>query len=151
MPVTVDATNPRAYQTIHAVQPIHPVHAVLLAGSLTLFSSALLTDLAYWLTYQVQWADFSSWLLAGGLVMGGIALMFALVGLRYAIRRSGWPLASLLLLLAAWMVGFFDALVHAKDAFAAMPEGLVLSVIAALLAGVATWLGFSSRRTGDLS
>jgi uncharacterized membrane protein len=151
MAMTVDATIPRAYQTIHAVQPIHPVQAVLLAGSLTLFSSALLTDLAYWLTYQVQWADFSSWLLTGGLVMGGIALLFALVGLRHAIRRSGWPLASLLLLLAAWMVGFFDALVHAKDAFAAMPEGLVLSVIAALLAGVATWLGFSSQRTGDLS
>ncbi len=139
--VTVDAIRPRA---------IHPVHAVLLAGTFTLFLSALLSDLAYWSTYHVQWTNFASWLIAGGLVLGAIALVFALVGLRHAARRSGPPLLYLLLLLATWIVGFFNALVHVKDAWAAMPEGLVLSVITAALAGVATWLGFSSLRTGDL-
>lgn len=142
MSVTVDATRPRA---------IHPVHAVLLAGTFTLFLSALLNDLAYWSTYHVQWTNFASWLIAGGLVLGGIALVFALVGLRHAVRRSGPSLFYLLFLLATWIAGLFNAVVHAKDAYAAMPEGLVLSVIAAVLAGVATWLGFSSPRTGDLS
>lgn len=141
MPVTVDATRHRA---------IHPVHAVLLAGTLTLFLSALLNDLAYWSTYDVQWTNFASWLIAGGLVVSGIALLFALVGLRHAERRSGPSLLYFALLLVTWIVGFFNALVHAKDAWAAMPGGLVLSVIAAVLAGVATWLGFSSPRTGDL-
>jgi len=126
------------------------VHAVLLAGTFTLFLSALLSDLAYGSTYHVQWTNFASWLIAGGLVLGGVALVFALVGLRHAVRRSGPSLLYLLVLLATWIVGFFNAVVHAKDAFAAMPEGLVLSVIAAVLAGVATWLGFSSLRTGDL-
>jgi uncharacterized membrane protein len=129
---------------------IHPVHAVLLAGTFTLFLSALLNDLAYWSTYHVQWTNFASWLIVGGLLLGGIALLFALVGLRHAGRRSRRSLLYLLLLLATWIVGFFNALVHAKDAWAAMPGGLVLSVIAVVLAGVATWLGFSSPRTGDL-
>lgn len=140
--MTVDATHPRA--------AIHPVHAVLLAGTFTLFISALLNDLAYWSTYHVQWANFASWLIAGGLVLGAIALVFALVGLRHAVRRSGPSLLYLLLLLATWVAGLFNAVVHAKDAWAAMPGGLVLSVIAAVLAGVATWLGFSSPRARDL-
>lgn len=144
MAVTVDATRPRA------TYPIHPVHAVLLAGTFTLFFSALLNDLAYWSTDHVQWTNFASWLIAGGLVVGGFALVFALVGLRHAVRRSGSSLLYLLLLLVTWIVGLFNAVVHAKDAWAAMPEGLVLSAIAAVLAGMATWLGFSSLRTGDL-
>ncbi len=141
MPVTVDATRHRA---------IHPVHAVLLAGTFTLFLAALLNDWAYWSTYHVQWTNFASWLIAGGLVLGGMALVFALVGLRHAVRRSGPSLLYLLVLLATWIMGLFNAVVHAKDAWAAMPGGLVLSVIAAVLAGVVTWLGFSSPRTGDL-
>ncbi len=137
--ITVASTRPRA---------IHPLHAVVLAGMLTLFVGALLNDWAYSSTHHVQWTNFASWLIVAGLVLGGIALVFALVGLRHAARRSGPPLLYLLVLVATWIVGLFNAVIHAKDAFAAMPAGLVLSVIAALLAGVATWLGFSSLRTG---
>ena len=141
MVVAVEATRPRA---------IHPVHAVLLAGTFTLFLGAVINDWAYSSTYQVQWTNFASWLIAAGLLLGAMALLFALVGLRHASRRSGPPLIYLVILLATWIVGLFNAVVHAKDAYAVMPEGLVLSVVAALLAGVATWLGFSSLRTGDL-
>lgn len=142
MAVTVDTPRFRA---------IHPMHAVLLAGSFTLFLSALLNDLAYSSTYDVQWTNFASWLIVGGLVLGGIALVFALADLRHAVRRSGSSLMYLLLLVASWIVGFVNAVVHAKDAWAAMPESLVLSVIATVLAGMATWLGFSSLRTGDIA
>lgn len=141
MAVTVDITRFRA---------IHPVHAVLLAGTFTLFLSALLNDLAYWSTYHVQWTNFASWLIAGGLVLGAMVVVFALVSLRHAVGRSGSSMLYLVLLLVTWIVGLFNAVVHAKDVWAAMPEGLVLSVIAAVLAGVATWIGFSSLRTGDL-
>ncbi len=141
MAVAVDQIRPR---------PMHPVHAFFLAATVPLFLGALLSDAAYSSSYDVQWTNFASWLIAGGLVLGGIALVFAVVDLRHAVRRSGPSLLYLLLLLAALLVGFFNALVHAKDAWAAMPGGLVLSLIAAVLAGVATWLGFSSPRTGDL-
>ncbi len=128
---------------------IHPAHAVLLAGTFTLFVGALLNDWAYSSTFHVQWTNFASWMIAGGLVLGGMALVFALVGLRHAVRRSGTSLPYLLVLLATCIVGLFNAVIHSKDAYAVMPEGLVLSVIAALLAGVATWLGFSSLSTRD--
>ncbi len=128
---------------------LHPVHAFLLAATVPLFLATLLADAAYGSTYQVQWTNFPSWLNVGGLLFGGLTLLFALLGLRHSALRRGRYLAYVLLVLAMWVLGFFNALVHAKDAWAAMPEGLVLSVIVALLACVAAWLGFSSLHTGD--
>lgn len=70
--------------------PIHPVHAVFLAGVIPLFAGALLSDIAYFRTYEIQWQNFASWLLAGGLVMAGVALVFAFAGLaRPGARRPG--------------------------------------------------------------
>ena len=58
---------------------IHPVHAVLLASSLPLFLGALLSDWAYSSTYQTQWLNFASWLIAGGLIFVGAALLWAAI------------------------------------------------------------------------
>ena len=130
---------------------LHPVHAYFLAATTTLFLGALLSDIAYALSYQIQWINFASWLVAGGLVTGAVAVVFAIFGL-FGARRRGRPAIIYLLLLAAtWIIGFFNALVHAKDAWAAMPAALVLSVIATALALAASWLGFSAYanvRTG---
>jgi uncharacterized membrane protein len=46
---------------------------------------ALLSDLAYTASFQVQWANFSSWLIAGGLLVGAFALLWALI----LLFRSG--------------------------------------------------------------
>lgn len=54
----------------------------------------------------------------------------------------------LLLLAVAWVLGFINALQHAKDAWAVMPTGLVLSVIVTLLACAAAWVGLSNLRDG---
>ncbi len=129
------------------VRPIHPLHAVLLAGAVPLFLGALLSDWAYSASYQIQWKNFASWLIVGGLVFAGFALLAALIGLIRG-RRSRSSIAYVLILLAAFLLGFIDALVHAKDAWATMPEGLVLSAIVTLLILVATWLGFSTLRAG---
>ncbi|MDX1550301.1 MAG: hypothetical protein R3278_07110, partial [Lysobacter spongiicola] len=53
-----------------------------------------------------------------------------------------------LVVLATFIIGFINSLVHAKDVWAAMPSGLWLSVIVTLLACIATWIGFSGRRLG---
>ena len=126
-----------------------PLHALLLAGSVPLFLGALLSDVAYGQTYQIQWANFASWLIAGALVFSGFALLFALVNLLRARRKSGRPATYFLLLLAAWVLGLINAFQHAKDAYAMMPAGLVLSVIVTLLALVAAWIGLSDLRSGD--
>lgn len=129
-------------------QAIHPLHAILLAGSLPLFLGAVLADLAYRATYEIQWSNFASWLIVGGLVLAGIALVFALVDLARPHRRAPGMGRYAAVLLAAWLVGFFNALMHARDAWASMPTGLVLSLIGFILAVAATWLGFSARHTG---
>ena len=45
------------------------------------------------------------------------------------------------------VLGLLNAFIHAKDAWAIMPEALWLSSISALLAFVAAWIGFSGIRT----
>jgi uncharacterized membrane protein len=127
----------------------HPLHAILLASPLPLFLGALLSDWAYSSTYQVQWINFASWLVAGALVFTALALLWSLIDALRADRRgrSGWLLV--LLLAATFILGFVNALVHAKDAWASMPMGLILSAIVLVLAIASAWAGFSSRRTGE--
>jgi uncharacterized membrane protein len=127
---------------------IHPLHAILLAGAVPLFLGATLSDVAYFNSYEIQWSNFASWLIVGALVFSGIALVFAIVDLFRAHRRANGIFLYFVALLAAWIVGFFNALMHARDAWAVMPSGLVLSVIATLLACIAAWFGFGTPRVG---
>jgi uncharacterized membrane protein len=133
------------------VRPLHPVHAMLLAFPLSFFVAALLSDIAYFNTFHVQWSNFSSWLIAGGLVGNGFALLWALVDL-IRFRRGGnaLPLAYFAVLLASFVLGFVNALVHAKDAWAVMPTGLYLSVTVALLSLAGAWLGYSGFRSVEV-
>ncbi len=128
--------------------PLHPLHAVLLAGTVPLFLGSLLSDFAYAQSYELQWKNFASWLIPGGLTFAGFALLWALIELFRADRREQRPILYCLVLLSAWILGFINALVHAKDAWASMPMALILSVIVAGLSLAATWLGFSTLRTG---
>nr|WP_305119516.1 DUF2231 domain-containing protein [Stutzerimonas decontaminans] len=124
------------------------MHGTLLGGTVPLFLGAMLSDIAYFKTYEIQWSNFSAWLIAGGLVFCGLALLFAVVNLIRAQHRKGRPLVYFALLLATWLLGFINALEHAKDAWATMPLGLVLSVIVTVLACAATWIGLSNLRDG---
>ncbi|WP_105383496.1 DUF2231 domain-containing protein [Neorhizobium alkalisoli] len=127
--------------------PLHPLHAVLLAFSFPLFLGALASDLTYFQTYQVQWANFSSWLIAGALLGSAFALVWALADMiRYRATRALKLSVYFVLLLVMWILGFVNALVHAKDAWATMPAGLYLSIVTAALALVATLTGHARTR-----
>ena len=126
------------------------MHAFLLAGTVTLFLGALLSDLDYATSYRVQWTSFASWLIAAGLLFGAFALAFTLVGLRRADRREVGHILYGLVLLAIGLLGFINALMHAKDAWAVMPEGLILSATVSSLACVAAWMGLFNFRMGHL-
>ncbi len=126
-------------------EAIHPAHAVLLAGCLPMFLGAALSDIAYVRTYEIQWLNFAAWLIVGGLLFAGIALMFVVVDASRPKQRLAGIAAYAAVLLTIWVLGFFNALMHARDAWASMPSGLVLSLIVAVLACVATWLGFATR------
>lgn len=129
-------------------RPLHPLHAVLVASTIPLFLGVLLSDIAYSVSYEVQWKNFASWLLVGGLAFGGFTFLSALVGLLRGVPRGAPKVIYCSLLLAIWVLGFINALVHAGDAWASMPAGLILSAIVALLAIAATGLGFSNSHSG---
>lgn len=131
-------------------KPLHVLRAVLLAATVPLFLGVLLSDIAYSTSYELQWKNFASWLIVEGLVFGGVALLWALIDLLRASQREPRQARYIFLLLTMWVLGFIDALVHAKDAWASMPAGLILSAIVAVLAIAATWSGFPSPR-GELA
>lgn len=127
-----------------------PLLRILSAFPLACFSGALVTDLAYAGTADMIWADFSAWLLAFGMVLGGVAAVVGLVDLarhrRWLPLTRVWPvvLGSVL----ALGLGLLDSLVHSRDAWTSvMPGGLILSaltmivaVATGLAAGRAAWI-----------
>lgn len=130
-------------------QNIHPVHAVLLASCLPLFLGALLSDWAYSTSFEIQWINFAAWLIVGALIFAGSALLWAMIDAFRADAprgRSKWIYVGLLA--ATLVLGFVNALVHAKDAWATMPLGLLLSVFVFILAVATIWVGFAKPRTG---
>ncbi|XYJ11380.1 DUF2231 domain-containing protein [Telluria sp. B2] len=125
-----------------------PLHTILLAGTVPLFLGALLADIAYFNSYQIQWSNFASWLNAGGELFCGLALVCALVNLVRAKQKAGQPLVYFVLLLATWVLGLVTAFQHAKDAFAVMPAGLVLSAIVFVLGLVTVRVGLNAGAGG---
>jgi uncharacterized membrane protein len=118
-----------------------PVSSLLLPIPILCFIGGLLTDLAYQRSGgNLLWVNFSSWLIAAGLVLGALAGLFLLID---AARGTvGW--LAFILLLAAWVVEFVNSLVHARDGWTAVvPLGLTLSVIAVVLVLIAGWLARS--------
>ena len=128
--------------------PPGTLHTILLAGTVPLFLGALLSDIAYYQSYQIQWSNFASWLIAGAELFCGLALLFALLNLIRARQKGGQPLVYFLLLLATFVLGLVNAFQHAKDAWAVMPAGLVLSGIVFLLSCLAAWVGLNPRVGG---
>ncbi|MGM8850969.1 DUF2231 domain-containing protein [Salinicola sp. V024] len=129
----------------------NPLHGMLLAGAFPLFLGAALSDYMYSTSFEILWSTFSSWLIAGGLVFCGFAMICALIGIFRPAGSRGLSVLYFVLLLVTWVLGFINALVHARDAWAMMPTGLILSVVVAVLSLIAIWIGFTSRKTGGHS
>lgn len=127
-----------------------PLHTLLLGASLALWLCALLGDIAYARSFEIQWLNFAAWLVVGGLVATALALVCALLALMPARRTPGAALHAGLLALA-WGVGFFNALMHARDAWASMPGALVLSVLVCALMLAAIWFAWRPLRSGGVS
>ncbi|MCA0048148.1 DUF2231 domain-containing protein [Mesorhizobium sp. B283B1A] len=113
-----------------------PLHKTPVAVANACFIGTLLTDVTYWQSAEMMWADFSAWLLFAGLVVGVLAVLLALVdlftGRLSGAARSAWP--SLLGNLVVLVISFFNALVHSRDAWTSVvPTGLTLSVAAVIV------------------
>jgi uncharacterized membrane protein len=108
------------------------------------FIGAFVTDLVYWQTADMQWANFSVWLITAGLVIGafaGLAGLTDLLGSR-ALRqlKTAWihGLGNIL----AMLLSLVNVFIHSRDAYTSVvPSGLILSGLVVLILIVTGWLG----------
>ena len=109
------------------------------------FVGALLTDIAYAVTAEVMWANFSAWLLTVGVIVGILAAIAGLIDFlsNRLIREQtqAWP--HLIGNLAVLIIAFFNMLVHTRDAWTSVvPTGLILSAITVAILPITGWLGW---------
>ncbi len=129
--------------------PIHPLHAILLGFPIALFSGGLASDITYLNTAEIQWTNFSQWLIAGALLFGAPVILFAIFRLMRARRVSGAGRDGVYLLVLAlmWIAGLINAFQHSRDGWSSVgTAGLVLSIATTLLALIAGWIGYSAGK-----
>ncbi|MDR6993109.1 DUF2231 domain-containing protein [Luteimonas sp. 3794] len=129
-------------------RPLHPLHLLLAGSAFPLFLGALIADIAYARSYEIQWTNFASWLLVGALVFAVIALVWALVSLLTPTARTRTRFIYVGLLALTCVLGFVNSLIHAMDAWQKMPQALVWSVLCVASIGASLWfaLGGTLRR-----
>jgi uncharacterized membrane protein len=118
------------------VPRLFPLFRLVFGLAAACFVGALVTDIVYSQVPDMQWSNFSMWLITAGLV---IALAAAIVGLvELAVGRpqrwfrTGWalPVGAAV----ASIVAVFNAFVHSRDAWeSVVPTGLTLSVVTVLI------------------
>ena len=124
----------------------HPVHPMLVPIPIACFVGALLTDIAYVVTAEIMWANFSAWLLVVGVIFGVLAALAGLIDFlsNRLVREQApaWP--HLLGSAVALILAFFNVLIHTRDAWTSVwPLGLILSVLTVLILPVSGWLGWA--------
>ena len=138
----MDTSNPRSTASIFGV----PIHVVLVPFPIACFVGALITDIVYWQTAAMQWANFSVWLLTAGLVVSGFAVLAGLIDFlgdrRIRALRGSWVHALVNALVL--VLSILNAFVHSRDAYTSVvPTGLTLSATVVVLLLVSGWNGWS--------
>jgi len=123
----------------------YPVYLALLPLPIACFVGVLITDIVYWWTYEMMWADFSAWLLVIGVILGLIAVVAVLIRVfrdRY-VRRQGLMGPFAASGIVALILAVFNLLIHSRDAWTSVvPTGLVLScatVAVSVVCGCLAW------------
>ena len=104
--------------------------------------AALFTDSMYFSNALMQWANFSVWLITGGLVLALIAALVLV--LDFVLGRAGpisWPDFGLLAVAA--ILSIVNVFIHTRDGWTSVvPSGIAVSAIVTILllvAGLRGW------------
>ena len=124
----------------------HPIHPVLVPIPIACFVGALLTDIAYVVSAEIMWANFSAWLLIVGVIFGVLAAVAGLTDFlgnrQVRTQAPAWP--HLIGNAVALILAIVNALIHTRDAWTSVwPTGLILSVVTVLILPVTGWLGWA--------
>jgi uncharacterized membrane protein len=120
----------------------HPIYPILVPFSIVCFVGTLLTDLTYWRTADMMWANFSAWLVTIGVIMGWLTALAALIDfLGDRLIREQAPAWRLVIGYAvALVLATLNMLVHTHDAWTSVvPWGLTLSALVVLILLFTGW------------
>jgi uncharacterized membrane protein len=134
--------NPRSTVSFRG----RPLHAMLVPVPIACFVATLVTDIVYWRTAAMLWANFSAWLLVIGLLVSIFAATAGLIDFfcdrRIRELRAAWIHA--LGNIAALVLSIFNALIHTRDAYTSVvPSGLILSALVVAILLVTGWNGWT--------
>jgi uncharacterized membrane protein len=136
------STNPRSTVSLRG----HPLHVMLVPIPIFCFVATLVTDIVYWRTAAMLWADMSAWLLVVGLVVSLFAATAGLIDFlgdrRIRKLRAAWIHA--LGNIAALVLSIINAFIHTRDAYTSVvPSGLILSALVVAILLVTGWNGWT--------
>jgi uncharacterized membrane protein len=124
-----------------------PLHPTFVSFPITCIGGTLLTDIAYWQTAEMMWADFSAWLIAAGVILGWLVAIIGIVDLaghRYATAPMP-PWVYAIGNLVALILATINMLVHTHDAWTSVvPWGLGLSAVTVIVFLFTTWIGWTA-------
>lgn len=140
--------------TLGLRQGLRGLHGLFLSFPAALFTIGVLTDIAYLKSAEVQWTNFSQWLITGALFFGGIAAAWSLVAIVLSLRTSvrTWRVVEFGALALMFVLGLINAFKHSQDAWSSVGAlGLILSILCSLLALAAAFIAMSGASDGEMT
>jgi uncharacterized membrane protein len=136
------SANPRATVRLGG----RPLHAMLIPIPIVCFVATLITDIVYWRTAAMLWADVSAWLLLVGLIVSLIAVPAGMIDFfgDARIRELSAAWIHAIGNVTALILSIFNCLIHTRDAYTSVvPSGVILSALVVVILLVAGWNGWA--------
>jgi uncharacterized membrane protein len=123
--------------------------SVFTAVAAVCFAGALVTDIAYIQSPDMQWTNFSAWLLAVGIAASGLAVLMSIVVFfkrERSVSPNSWLYAGSTIIVVG--LELFNNFIHSRDAWQSVwPTGISLSAAAVLMMGIAAAFNFGDYKT----
>ena len=134
--------------TLHGSVAANAIYGLLNPIPFGCFMAALIFDVVYVRTGDLLWDKSAAWLIALGLVFAIVPRLINLVRVWITFRRASLATDRLdfWLNLLAIALAIVNAFVHSRDAYAVVPEGVLLSACTVILLSIGNVL-VSVQRT----